>query len=146
MTDQAGNSLTLSVRVQDDGHQVHVRIVSLTCTTGTGRKTVTPADNSLDFEWSLDHSRGTLNQVEQQLRVQAASTGHCGPADHAGPCGPGDHPGPGNPGGQQLSAGYDAHQNVTRLDSRGERGKPQTQIGLVLLLMSTSGGQLIPAI
>jgi len=61
--------VTLAVRIQDDGHQVHASVVSLTYTTGAGSKTMTPANNSLDFHWPLDRKPGALKRVEQLLQV-----------------------------------------------------------------------------
>ncbi len=144
VTDQAGNALTLTALVRTDRNSVQASILTLTYTTGAGSKTVRPANNSLDFHWSLDHKTNALQQLDQQVQVQGKpgpsgddphGDGHLGPRGPLGPIGPA--------GGQRLQAHYDARQNVTVINTGpGDHSRPQKQSGLVLLVVTTSAGQL----
>jgi probable HAF family extracellular repeat protein len=118
LTDLAGNTTTLVLKVQvpgPHGHQLKARLVSIQY---GSTPAVTFGSNSEEFHWDLAKD-GTLSKLDQQVRI---GTGH-------------DQ--------QAADAHYEAGQGRTDIRVKNPRPQPAIQKpGLDLLQIVTAKGQL----
>ena len=115
VTDQAGNALSLTLRVSRREKGVSVRVVGLQY---DGDPVVIPIDNKAHFRADLDRS-GELRRVGQEIGLE------------------------GDKLDQTVHAVWDARRNQTRITVERDDHEIQTVMnGLVLLRLATSKGTL----
>lgn len=113
VTDNAGNTLTLVVRVKRDGHELRSSLVT---TAYNGAAATTAAPNEEGFEWSTARD-GSIKELEQDLQVGR------------------------EPASTEVEAKYRADRDVTTIKT--ERPETAvTKTGLVLLRLATDHGNL----
>jgi hypothetical protein len=119
VTDLAGNTLTIVLKVKHEGRELKARIISLSYQNGPaggGAALSDAARNRCDFDWKTNRD-GSLNELEQSLSIYSGPTR------------------------QEAEADYDAARNETTI----RVGDSQTRIvrpGLVLLKLTTNHGVL----
>jgi pectin methylesterase-like acyl-CoA thioesterase len=120
VTDLAGNTLTIVLKVKHEGGELKARIISWSYQNGpAGGATASLSDaprNRFDVDWKTDRD-GSLNELEQLLSIYSGENR------------------------QEVDAGYDADRNETTIrvgDSELRIVRP----GLVLLKLTTNRGVL----
>jgi hypothetical protein len=112
VTDLAGNTLTIVLKVERGGHELHARIISWAYQNGP----VTDAPrNRFEFEWQTNHD-DSLKKLEQSLEINSGSDR------------------------QKVKADYEASRNETTI--KVDDSHPIVRPGLVLLKLTTNQGRL----
>jgi hypothetical protein len=117
LTDLAGNTTSLVLKVQRPGHDHHLKARLVSIQSGS-TPAVTFGSNSEEFQWDLAKD-GTLAKLDQQVRI---GTGH-------------DQ--------QAVEAHFEARQGQTDIRVKNPQPQPVMQKpGLDLLQIVTAKGQL----
>ena len=115
ITDQAGNTLTLTLGVSRQDKELSVRVVRLEY---NGGPAVVPISNEAQFQADRGPS-GALRRVEQEIGLESGS------------------------GDETVHAVWDARRDQTRITvERDDRERQIVRNGLVLLRLATSSGTL----
>jgi hypothetical protein len=118
VTDLAGNTLTIVLKVNRDGRELHARIISWAYQNGPASSNPAFADtprNRFDFEWQINRD-GSLKKLEQSVEINSGRDR------------------------QKVEADYNGSRDETTIedDSRPRIVRP----GLVLLKLTTNQGRL----
>jgi pectin methylesterase-like acyl-CoA thioesterase len=111
--DRAGNTLTLVLDVEAEGHKIEAEIVSLQYNSGP---ILSAPDNKLKYEWQTEQN-GAFKKLKQNLKID-------GSAD------------------QEVDAEFKPNQNQTVIKTK-HPNQTTVESGLVLLRFASAQGQLV---